>query len=198
MTLAPAPDTPRVGMSMDDFLRRSAEAGEFEILGEEIVHRMSTTSTHSKVIKRLLRLFLPFEDRNLGEVFSETTFVLEDTPDWVRGSRIPDLMWIGQEKLESFYALVPQATRKPFVLLPDIVVEVVSPNDKYSDITSKVDLYLRDGVKLIWVVDFDAQTVVVHAAGQSPTVLRGAQLLTGGDILPDFSTPIADLFTPSA
>lgn len=198
MTLAPAPDTPRVGMSMDEFLRRSATEGEFEILGEEIVHRMSTTSTRSRIIKRFLRLFLPFEDKNLGEVFSETTFVLEDIPDWVRGSRIPDVMWIGREKLDAFYAIVPQATQKPFVLLPDLVIEVLSPNDKYSDITSKVDLYLRDGVKLIWVVDFDAQTVVVHEAGKPLLILRGTDVLTAGEILPDFSTSVAELFKPSA
>ena len=197
MTLAPAPETPRLGMSMDDFIRRTAQEGNFEILDEELVHRMPTISTHSKLIKRFLRLFLPFEDANLGEVYSETTFVLEDTSDWVRGARIPDVMWVGREKLDAFYGVTPHADSKPFVLVPDIVIEVVSPNDKYSDITNKVSLYVRDGVRLVWVVDFDAQTVVVHAAEQPPQILRGAQSLTAGEILPDFSVTIAELFTPT-
>ena len=195
MTLAPAPE--RLGMSMEEFLRRSATEGDFEILGEEIVPKMSTVSGHSKSIKRLVRALLPFEDKKLGEVFSETIFILEETPDWVRGSRIPDVMWISREKLDAFYALVPEADSKPFILLPDLVIEVLSPTDKYAEIAAKVDLYLRDGLGLIWVVDFDAQTVVVHAPGQPPVILRGTDRLTAGDLLPGFSTPIADLFSPS-
>ncbi len=195
MTLAPAPE--RIGMSMEEFLRRSAES-KFEILGQEIVPKVPTVSGHSKTIKRLVRVFMPFEDKKLGEVFSETTFVLEDVSDWIRGSRIPDVMWIGREKLDAFYGIVSEADTKPFVLIPDIVIEVLSPTDKYSEIASKVDFYLRDGVLLIWVVDFDAQTVVVHAAEKSPVILRGTDTLTAGELLPGFSATITELFSHGA
>jgi hypothetical protein len=45
-------------------------------------------------------------------------------------------------------------------------------------------------------VDFDAQMLVIHTVGQSPVILRGSDVLTVGEMLPCFSTTIADLFTP--
>ena len=41
---------------------------------------------------------------------------------------------------------------KPFVIVPDLCVEIVSANDNYQDVDAKVDRYLSDGVKLVWVM----------------------------------------------
>lgn len=190
MTDAPAP--PRVGMSLEAFLAQYAHQ-PFELIEGEVVSRMPSVSGHSRVIKRLMRAFQPLEDTGLGEAFSETTFVLADVDDWVRGSRVPDVMWVSKPKLESFYALVKDADQKPFVLVPDLVAEVVSPNDSYGALTEKVHLYLRDGVSLVWVIDPVARRVVVHTPGAQPQVLTDSDTLTGDALLPGFSAKIADL-----
>ncbi|MDF3042388.1 MAG: hypothetical protein K0Q71_5094, partial [Thermomicrobiales bacterium] len=50
------------------------------------------------------------------------------------------------------------------------------------------------GVRLIWLVDPDALTVTVIAAGQATNVLHVGDILDGGDVLPGFSVPVAEIF----
>jgi Uma2 family endonuclease len=179
-------------MSLGDFLGLYAQH-PFELIEGEVIAKMPSVSGHSKVIKRLMRALLPSEDAGLGEVFSETTFILADTSDWVRGSRVPDLMWVSTAKLEAFRALVKDADQKPFVLIPDLVVEVVSANDSFGALIDKVGLYLRDGVRLVWVIDPQARRVVVYTPDSPMRVLTESDTLTGGEVLPEFSAPLSEL-----
>lgn len=182
-------------MSMEDFLERSAQEGAFEFIDGEVVPKMPTASLHGKMCKRLFLALLPFEQQGLGQVFQETTYVLIDTPDWVTGSRIPDVMFVSNSKLEAFEATVPDADRKQYILVPDLVIEGVSPNDKYSDIDEKVTRYLEDGVRLVLVVDPQRKKVIVHEAGKKmQRTLSIDDTLTGGDVLTGFSIAVAQLF----
>src|ERR1700683_3700384 len=90
------------------------------------------------------RLGMLVEERKLGEVFSnDTGFISARNPDSVRG---PDLAFWSLERMPrvpTTYADVP----------PDLAVEVVSPDDHFSRIQSKVRHYLAIGVQIVWVVD---------------------------------------------
>ena len=79
-------------------------------------------------------------------------------------------------------------------LAPDLVVEVLSPSDRASDMQAKVAMYQEAGVPLVWVVDPQAQTVTVLALGQPPRVLSVTDTMDGGDVLPEFHVTIAELF----
>lgn len=191
-------DTPltRIGvMSMDEFLQRSAREGAFEFLDGEVVPKIPTVSLHGKMCKRLFLALLPFEQQGLGQVFQETTYVLTDSPDWVKGSRIPDVMFVSNEKVTAFEETIPDAPRKPYIFIPDLVIEVVSPNDTYSEIDEKVSRYLSDGVRVVLVVDPQQRKVAVREAGKAAQLnLSEDNTLTGSDVLPDWSIRLADLF----
>lgn len=79
-------------------------------------------------------------------------------------------------------------------LVPDLVVEVISPSERPGQITTKLFTYLDAGVRIVWLVDPEAQTVTVHAAGESPRTLTTDDEINGGDVLPGFSVPIAAFF----
>lgn len=79
-------------------------------------------------------------------------------------------------------------------LVPDLAVEVISPNDLYEEVEAKVVEYLRVGVRLVWVVSPSQRTVRVHRADGVCRYLREGDQLTGEDVLPDFRCPVADLF----
>jgi Uma2 family endonuclease len=83
-------------------------------------------------------------------------------------------------------------------LAPDLAVEVVSPNDLYDEIDRKVSDYLDVGVPLVWVINPEARTVVVYRPDGSARRLRDGGDLDGGDVLPGFRCPVADLFPPPA
>lgn len=80
-------------------------------------------------------------------------------------------------------------------LVPDLAVEVVSPNDDYSEVRAKTDEYLAAGVRCVWVLDPRTRTVEVRRPGGS-AVLMAADELTGEDVLPGFHCPVANLFPP--
>lgn len=79
-------------------------------------------------------------------------------------------------------------------LAPDLVVEVLSPSDRASDMQAKVALYHEAGVPLIWVVDPREETVAVFALGQAPLVLTATGTLDGGEVLPEFRVEVAQIF----
>ena len=47
---------------------------------------------------------------------------------------------------------------------------------------------------MVWVVDPETRTVAVYHSLQEITILTVAETLTGGDVLPGFSVPVAEVF----
>ncbi len=80
------------------------------------------------------------------------------------------------------------------VIVPDLVAEVVSPNDKPARTLRRPAEYLKRGVALVWVVDPETRTVIVYRKGHEPVLLQESDELTGYDILPGFRCRVADLF----
>ena len=79
-------------------------------------------------------------------------------------------------------------------IVPDLAVEVISPNDLYSDVETKVDEYLQAGVRLVWVIDPGTESVRVHRLNGSVQDLSSRDPLSGEDVVPGFSCPVAKLF----
>ena len=77
---------------------------------------------------------------------------------------------------------------------PDLVFEVVSPNDIATEVETKVADYLRAGVKLVWVLYPETRTVRVDRADGTSERLFGDAVLLGDDVVPGFSVPIRELF----
>jgi Uma2 family endonuclease len=61
------------------------------------------------------------------------------------------------------------------------------------EIDRKVAIYREAGVPLVWLVDPFKQTVEVFTATGERT-LTAADTLDGGEVLPGFSLPLAELF----
>jgi len=194
--MAAVPHVTATGMTIDDFIRRYDSEGPFELIEGEIRPVSPTVLGHNICTRAVFR---PVDDfvieHQLGEVFTEAPFVLEYTSNWVTGSRVPDVMFVTAERMIAYKQQVPDWASKPLILVPDLVVEVVSPGDKYIEVEEKVARYLEDGVKLIWVVDPQIQTVKVYPLGSSQfTRLTAADTLDGGDVLPEFTLAVKDLF----
>jgi Uma2 family endonuclease len=82
----------------------------------------------------------------------------------------------------------------PWPVVPDLAVEVISPNDLAEEVFAKVKEYLEAGVRLIWVIFPKLGWVHVY---ESLTQVRGltvADNLEGGNVLPGFSLPLRELF----
>ncbi|MHB8625070.1 MAG: Uma2 family endonuclease [Aggregatilineales bacterium] len=187
---------PTVGMSMADFFCEYDEHGPFELLNGEII-RLSPTKLPHSLITHILRDAINDHCRapGFGLALSEIPFVLSDKSDWVKGSRVPDVLFIRADRLAAYKQNMPDWENKPLILVPDLVVEIVSPTDQPDKVLGKVALYLADGVPLVWVLDRTEQTIAVYRADKrQPTLLSIGDSLDGGDVIPGFSLPIATLF----
>jgi Uma2 family endonuclease len=106
--------------------------------------------------------------------------------------RRPDVSFIRLGRLS-----VDQSMEEGHILIPpDLVVEVVSPNDLDYEVQRKVEEYLKAGVRLVWVVNPQTHKVQVHRATGPGTILRESDDLDGEDVIPGFRCPIQDLFLP--
>ena len=79
-------------------------------------------------------------------------------------------------------------------MVPDLLAEVVSPNDTAREVREKAEMWLGFGVRLVWVVDPDTRTVAVHRRGHPITTLTEQEALEGFDILPGFTCSVSDIF----
>ena len=124
---------------------------------------------------------------NLGRVSGEQGgYILSRNPDTVL---VPDVGFVRSDRL-------PEArSRRGFLeLAPDLVVEVVSPSDRWMKVNDKVLAWLDAGVRLVWVVDPIGQSVTVWTPDRASKVLTGSDTLTGGDVLPGFELPVQRIF----
>jgi Uma2 family endonuclease len=79
-------------------------------------------------------------------------------------------------------------------VVPDLVVEVVSPNDLAYEVNEKRIDWLEAGVRLVWVIDPVQQTIHAYHADGTVSLFRRTDVLTADPVLPDFRVPVADLF----
>ena len=189
---APTAQTQR--MSMEDWLERFSEA-PFEWLDGEVIP-VSPSVYGSNHIANLLRDAMNevVKAKQLGAVYLELTIVFTEAEQWVRNSLIPDIAFISAEKLADFRARHPDDWREvPLTVIPDLVVEVISPTDRYADVNRKVKRYHEEGVGLVWVVDYLNQFVDVLTA-HSTQRLYPSDTLTAGDIIPGFELKLETLF----
>ncbi len=172
--------TARLGMLLTDFIEQYHRQ-PFELTNGQVITLSPNVAGHQWVAQHIYHSLRAYAQPNqLGFVAIETPFVVQENTEsgtWVKGSRTPD--W----------------KTKPYVLVPDLAIEVVSPYDRYSEIDDKVEHYLADGVHLVWVVDPQRHKVSVHRSdSDQPTILRENGTLDGDELLPGFSLALKALF----
>jgi Uma2 family endonuclease len=110
-------------------------------------------------------------------------------PDRPRLVRKPDASVLVRGRLPG-----EQIPKGDIAVAPDLAVEVISPNDTYEEVEVKVIEYLKAGVRLVWVISPEAKTILVRRPNKTSTALDVTDTLSGEDVLPGFTCPVADLF----
>ena len=88
----------------------------------------------------------------------------------------PDAAWVSREKIDR---LTKEERRKFLRLVPDFVVEVMSPSDRLPVTQAKMDEWIANGVVLGWLIDGDAQAVYVYRRGKAMEKVTGVTSLPG-------------------
>jgi Uma2 family endonuclease len=159
-----------------------------ELVEGQLLERPMGEESDSIAAAILGLIFAFVRERGLGRVHgSQCGYQI--FPDDPRKIRIPDVSFTRRERLPA-----GGPARGHARVAPDLVVEVVSPNDEYSVVEATLHDFLGAGVPLIWIVSPDTRTVQVHRGDGTSIRLRETDILDGGDVLPGFSCKISEFF----
>ncbi len=178
---------PRTRVTPEELLGL-VDGDRYELVDGELVERPMSGISSVVGGKVLIRLGMHCEPLDCAWLFgADQGFrCYSDDPDRVRK---PDVAVVLKARLP---ANELEAGFLP--LAPDLAVEVISPNELAEDVERKIVEYLTAGVRLVWVLYPSTRSVHVFRADGSTTALRESDSLDGGEVLPGFSVPVADLF----
>lgn len=172
-------------------LAAMGDLGRCELVEGRIVKLSPTKMPHGRYEFEMARLLGNFvEKHDLGVVMvGEVGVYTRRDPDTVRGA---DVLYISHERLA-------QATPGGFMdVAPELIVEVMSPSDRWSEVRKKIKEYFEIGVTAVLIVEPEEQTIALY---RSPTAIQEFALngaLTLEDILPGFTLPLNQLWATQA
>jgi Uma2 family endonuclease len=77
---------------------------------------------------------------------------------------------------------------------PDLAVEVISPSDSHVEVEEKVFDWLEAGTKMVLAASPRRRSVTLYRSQSDITILSGADVLDGGDVVPDFQLTLREIF----
>jgi len=131
-------------------------------------------------------------EKGLGMSVAEMLFVL-DAEHNLR--RRPDVAFVSTARWPLDRALPETGD---WDVVPDLAVEVISPNDVFKDVLAKVREYFHYGVQVVWVIAPEERQVYVYDAPTHVCILTGQDELMGGEVVPGFRLPLGQLFQHAA
>lgn len=179
----------RSGLTADDLLHMSRDPSHrYELVKGELVQMPPVGGEHADVAAEVTARLRPHAQRHrLGTVLVEAGFRLASDPDTVRA---PDVSFIAATRVPA------GGLPKGYITgVPDLAVEVMSPDDTASDVEVKVQEYLEHGTRLVLVVHPRTCTVTAYRPDGTARVFRGDDILDLGDVVAGFTVPVRELFS---
>lgn len=160
-----------------------------ELVRGRIVEINQPIPQHGYVCGNVSRILGNFvHDNNLGRIFTNDTGVITTRdPDTVRG---PDVWYLSYQKLPK-----GPLPKRYLDIVPDLAIEVLSPDDRWSKVFKKVSEYLELGVPVVCVLDPDHRTAeLFYPDDPGRRTLSADDELTFPEVLPGFSVCVEELF----
>ena len=192
VTPPPAPQVPPPAprMTAEEFgIKHSGDHVEY--IDGEVKEVLMAGSKHGKVCYRIAAALGQVVDPNdLGHIFINDTFVkvpTKDDPGRVYGA---DVCYVSYTRLAKD-AEIPAGV---IPVTPDLVVEVRSPFDTWSNVIGKMLDYIRAGVPVVVILDPKTRSASVFRNQDRQDIFEADEILTVPDVLPGFAVSVASLF----
>lgn len=101
---------------------------------------------------------------------------------------IPDVTYISDERLPP-----AKMTDDTCQVIPELVIEIISPSQSFGEISRKATDYLEAGIPRIWVVDSGLKSITVYYADAAPKTYLGSQTIED-KLLPGLVVVPQDVF----
>ena len=169
-------------LALPDEFDKNGNRIKDELIAGEIVRMPPASRIHDRIKNRINRILGRYLDAHpkirldtLVEIGAEVS-----TQDVF----VPDVSVMSIQRLSG--------EERVFQGAPELAIEVVSPNDTAKHLKRKVDAYLANGSKTVWVVFPDSKSVTVYS-GAAAHDLKAGQILED-PLLPGFSTHVSAFF----
>jgi Uma2 family endonuclease len=171
--------------TIQDLLNTPKDGKKYELVDGEILVSPAGMR-HSEVAQKIAHLISEFLDRNpIGKVYSSDVGIA-----FPNGNvRSPDVTYVSLAKLPG--------GRSPDTfgeVIPDFVVEVLSPSDSLRELGRKIGEFLENRVPLVWLVDPVRETVTVYRSLSQTEQFGASNTITAEPVLPGFSVPVRRFF----
>ncbi len=179
---------PPPGMATEkDVLEAESRCGRICELIDGVLVEKTAGYYESLLAATLIRFLGDFVEKHKLGIVLGPDGTLKILPKQVR---IPDVCVILWDRFPDH-----QLPSEPIpAIAPDLAVEVLSEGNTPGEMKRKKRDYFRAGVRLLWYLDAKSRTAEVYT-GPDQCVLVGEDgLLEGGDVLPGFRLPLAELF----
>jgi Uma2 family endonuclease len=162
--------------------------GATELVRGNIVDVQYTTPRCGQICTQIIyALGKYFETHDLGHLVSNHSAVrTQRNPDSVRGAHVAFYSYERVPKGPLPWDYLPVA--------PDLVIEVLSASDCWSEVKVKVAEYLDAGVRAVCVVDDDTRSVHVFGPDKPMRVFKAADEFSLPDVLGDFGMKVERFF----
>jgi Uma2 family endonuclease len=163
----------------------------YEVINGKIVEMPPMGSFTVEVASILHEYLAPFVRQNgLGRAITEILFRIDEETQYR-----PDLAFISHERWPMSRR---SPNRRPWNVIPDLPVEVISKNDTAWEVLTKVRTYFEAGSRAVWLIYPNLEVIHVYDSFARIRVLTRADVLDGGDVIPGFRLPIETLFEGEA
>jgi Uma2 family endonuclease len=174
-------------LTLDEFFKLHGGESNVELVRGQVVRYPMAGAKHGFINSNADSIIRDFvRSHKLGRVMSSDTLV-RITADTARGA---DVCFLSYAKLPTGVPLPDGILELP----PELVIEVKSPSDLWTDLLGKVLDYLRAGVGVVLVIDPKTESASVFRPGERQDIFEKEQTLTIPDVLPGFEVPVVRFF----
>jgi len=175
-------------LSVEDYLAlEEPPCVRYELSEGELLVSPSSSALHNNFRDGFhSRLSAWLEDHDLGLVTSGTDVKLVGET-----VRRPDVAFIRADRLRGI-----DLDRVPLSVAPDLVIEIVSTNDRADDLLLKVSQYVAAGAQAVWLFYPKSHVAYRYASGELEPEVRSADArhtFEEPELLPGFSIPLAEV-----
>lgn len=154
-------------ITLDDWLAIASQK-QVEIVDGDWVDMPAAGGLHQIIASNLLRLLDAYVyQHQTGTVFPDgMTYLMHSPTNNLKDSFVPDVSFLLAENIIATWDI-----EKPYPGVPDLAVEIISPNDSATDVQRKLHTYLSKGTQQVWLIYPDTQDVHQYINGD-PIHLR--------------------------
>lgn len=172
----------------EEFWRLGEDRTEHaELVAGRVIPGMPTGHEHGDIEATITALLLLFvRQAKLGKVMSgEVGLYTQRNPDTIRAA---DVLFISNGR----YAKI---TSGSFLdVAPELIVEILSPDDSWRTVDKKLREYFAAGVVLVWIVNLESRTVTAYRSMTDVREFGADDILSADEVLPGFAISVDEIF----